>query len=206
MRQIRKRLTYANVMSSIAVFLVLGGAAFAASGLPKNSVGTKQLKNNAVTSAKVKNNSLTGADIKLSSLGTVPSATNADNATNASQLGGTPAASYVKGPVESVHLIGAAGQPEFQNACANLGLGFQPAGFYKDPFGIIHLVGDITSCSSESVLVFTLPDGFRPTTSQRFSVHNTDTTVGTVRVDPNGEVTTFSDSEPVINGITFRTD
>ena len=31
MKQIRKRLTYANVMSSIAVFLVLGGAtAFAA--------------------------------------------------------------------------------------------------------------------------------------------------------------------------------
>ena len=39
--QIRKRLTYANVMSSLAVFLVLGGAtAFAA--LSKNSVGSKR--------------------------------------------------------------------------------------------------------------------------------------------------------------------
>ena len=41
MKQIRKRLTYANVMSSLAVFLVLGGAtAFAATQLAKNSVGT----------------------------------------------------------------------------------------------------------------------------------------------------------------------
>jgi len=52
-KQIRKRLTYANVMSSIAVFLVLGGAAVAASQLPKNSVGTTQLKKNAVKTAKI---------------------------------------------------------------------------------------------------------------------------------------------------------
>ena len=68
MNQIRKRLTYANVMSSIAVFLVLGGAAFAAVKLPKNSVGTKQLKNNAVTSAKVKDGSLLGADFAAGQL------------------------------------------------------------------------------------------------------------------------------------------
>ena len=60
MKQIRKRLTYANVMSSIAVFLVLGGAtAFAAVHLGKNSVGTKQLKKNAVTAAKIKKDAVT---------------------------------------------------------------------------------------------------------------------------------------------------
>jgi hypothetical protein len=64
-KKIRKRLTYANVMSSIAVFLVIGGAsAFAASHLGKNSVGKKQLKNNAVTSAKIKKNAVTAAKIK----------------------------------------------------------------------------------------------------------------------------------------------
>jgi hypothetical protein len=63
--QIRKRLTYANVMSSIAVFLVLGGAtAFAASSLGKNTVGSKQLKKNAVTAAKIKNASITTSKIK----------------------------------------------------------------------------------------------------------------------------------------------
>ena len=96
MKQIRKRLTYANVMSSIAVFFVLGGgAAIAAKNvLPKNSVGPKQLrknavtaaklkrnavtaaklKRNAVTTAKIKNRAITGAKIKTSTLGSVPSA------------------------------------------------------------------------------------------------------------------------------------
>lgn len=64
MKQIRKRLTYANVMSSIAVFLVLGGAAFAAVQLPKNSVGSKQLKKNAVTAAKIKKDAVTSAKVK----------------------------------------------------------------------------------------------------------------------------------------------
>src|SRR4051795_8546048 len=92
---IRKRLTYANVMSSLAIFLILGGAtAFAAkkigsSGLKANSVTTakikkeavttKKIKKNAVTGAKVKDGSLTGADINLSTVGTVPSATNASS-------------------------------------------------------------------------------------------------------------------------------
>jgi hypothetical protein len=54
LKQIRKRLTYANVMSSIAVFLVIGGgAAIAADVLPPNSVGTPQLKKNAVKTGKV---------------------------------------------------------------------------------------------------------------------------------------------------------
>ncbi len=67
MKQIRKRLTYANVMSSIAVFLVVGGAtAFAALG--KNTVGTTQLKKNAVTTAKIKNHSLQAADFKAGQL------------------------------------------------------------------------------------------------------------------------------------------
>lgn len=99
MKAIRSRFTYANVMSSIAVFLVLGGAtAFAASHLGKNSVGAKQLKKNSVTAAKIKGNAITatkikdgavgGAKIDESSLGTVPSATSAANAAVAANLAG----------------------------------------------------------------------------------------------------------------------
>ena len=55
MKSVRKRLTYANVMSSIAVFLVVaGGTAFAAGQLGKNSVGTKQLKKKPSAPAKIK--------------------------------------------------------------------------------------------------------------------------------------------------------
>ena len=94
MKQISKRLTYANVISTLAIFLVLGGAsAVAASQLAKNSVGAKQLKNGAVTTAKIKNGAVTGAKIKdgtitgaklvLGSLGQVPTAANAANAAHA---------------------------------------------------------------------------------------------------------------------------
>jgi hypothetical protein len=63
----RPRLSYANVAASLALFMALSGVAWAAS-LPRNSVGTKQLKRNAVTSSKVKNGSLTGSDVKNNSL------------------------------------------------------------------------------------------------------------------------------------------
>jgi hypothetical protein len=115
-------------MSSIAVFLVLGGAtAFAANQLGKNSVGSKQLKKNAVTAAKLKKNAVTGAKIKPgavngtkideATLGTVPSATTAGSANVAASLSGyshnsirlapTPVADYTAGvnsPVETTLL------------------------------------------------------------------------------------------------------
>jgi hypothetical protein len=53
MRIPRPQLTYANVIATIALFVALGGAAVAA-GLPKNSVGTNQLKRGAVSAAKLK--------------------------------------------------------------------------------------------------------------------------------------------------------
>ncbi|MDX6609262.1 MAG: hypothetical protein QOF85_1187 [Solirubrobacterales bacterium] len=107
MKQIRKRVTYANVMSSIAVFLVLGGgAAYAAKKIGSNeikgnSITTGKLKKEAVTSSKLKKNSVTtpkiangavtGAKLNLGTVGTVPNAahaTNADNANNANTVGG----------------------------------------------------------------------------------------------------------------------
>lgn len=65
----RKRLSYANVMSTIAVILALGGtSAFAASQLAKNSVGPKQLKKNAVTAAKIKKGAVDGSKVRDGSL------------------------------------------------------------------------------------------------------------------------------------------
>ena len=84
-RQFRARLTYANVITTIALFVALGGISYAATQLPKNSVESKQLKANAVTAAKIKNGAVTGAKIQLSSLGTVPSAGKADSATTAAR-------------------------------------------------------------------------------------------------------------------------
>jgi hypothetical protein len=104
LRLVRQHATYGNVTATLALFVALGGSAYAVAQFPANSVGSRQLKKNAVTTAKIKNsavtgakvrrNSLTGADIRESTLGQVPSAaaantattaTNATNATNASR-------------------------------------------------------------------------------------------------------------------------
>jgi hypothetical protein len=99
LKALRAKLSYSNVVSTICLFLLLGGAAVAATNLPKNSVGTKQLKNNSVTTAKIKNGAVTGAKVQVSSLGTVPSAASANSATHAADsdaLGGQPASAYAK--------------------------------------------------------------------------------------------------------------
>lgn len=49
----RPKLSYANVVASLALFIALGGAAVAA-GLPRNSVGAKQLRRGAVTARAIK--------------------------------------------------------------------------------------------------------------------------------------------------------
>lgn len=53
MSRVSRHLTYANVVASLALFLAIGGVGYAATKLPKNSVGTKQLKNGAVTGKKI---------------------------------------------------------------------------------------------------------------------------------------------------------
>ncbi len=136
MKSLRNRLTYANVMSSVAVFLVLGGAtAIAASQLGKNSVGSKQLKKNAVTAkkikrnavttAKIRNRAVTGAKINLATLGTVPSATHAsfaDGAGNANTVGGSSVNRvFAKIPPSSTAELGTFGAFKFVAICDGSG-------------------------------------------------------------------------------------
>lgn len=54
---LRERLSYANVMATLAFFLALSGGAYALS-VPRNSVGPQQLRKNAVTNVKIKRGSL----------------------------------------------------------------------------------------------------------------------------------------------------
>ena len=66
MSVIRQRLTYANVVSTLCLFLILAGAgAYAAGKLGRNTVGSKQ----------VKNDSLTGKDVNEATLSLARGAT-----------------------------------------------------------------------------------------------------------------------------------
>jgi hypothetical protein len=99
MKRLRPKLTYANVISTLCLFLLLaGGSAFAAAEmLPKESVGTKQLKNGAVTGKKVKKGSLTATDFAPGQLPAGPR--------------GPQGATGVKGATGAAGTAGAQGPP-----------------------------------------------------------------------------------------------
>lgn len=97
--------------------------------------------------------------------------------------------------------------PTLVNSWADIGIGNAPTGYYKDPFGIVHLRGVLAGGVTNST-AFTLPVGYRPANVERFaSVSNS--VYGWVYIDSTGTV------QPQISavganislcGITFRTD
>jgi len=65
---LRRRPSGSMVVAFAALLVAMGGTGYAAATLPKNSVGSKQLKQNAVTSSKVDNGSLLKIDFKAGQL------------------------------------------------------------------------------------------------------------------------------------------
>ena len=70
--RLRARLTYANVVATLALFIALGGSSYAVS-----KISGSQIRNASIAGKKLKRNTLGGARIKESRLGTVPRARNA---------------------------------------------------------------------------------------------------------------------------------
>jgi hypothetical protein len=65
MRSLRKHLTYANVISTLALFVALGaGTAFATGRLGPKSVGARQLRPGAVTADKIRKKAVTAPKIE----------------------------------------------------------------------------------------------------------------------------------------------
>jgi hypothetical protein len=160
MKNLKGKLTFANLISCLALFVALGGAAYAATNLPKNSVGTKQIKKGAVTGIKIKKGTITGTNINLAKLGTVPSASTAATAGTANALAA----------MEPTRLVGASGQPPFLDGSSNFTepnpFGkLPPVGFFKDHDGVVHLEGVGKPGTEEHPikgLIFQLPSGDRP--------------------------------------------
>ncbi len=197
--KLRGRLTYSNVVSTLCLFLLLsGGAAYAASQLGKNSVGPKQLKRNAVTPAKIKNNAvttakvsdeaiiaakvkkgtLTGAQIDASTLGTVPNASHADNATsadNAFRFGGTVPVP----PATPVDLL---------NGWVPYGNEYDQPAYWKDANGVVHLKGSVRQPVPGSDVIFVLPPGLRPARSTNWPATLDQAHFGTIEIEADGSV------------------
>lgn len=65
----RDRLSYANVMATLAMVVALGGIGYAAAKLPRDSVGARQIKADAVRASEQAPNSVDGGNVINGSLG-----------------------------------------------------------------------------------------------------------------------------------------
>ncbi len=157
----RIRLTYANVMATLAVFLVLGGGAYAATSLPKNSVGSQQLKAGAITPPKLSGavKKSIGSGVGLAGLPGQPGPK------------GDPGSSASAGQFEGWHEVGTQGEPQFQTTWSNPTAAekLETVAFYKDNEGIVHLRGWAKG-GGAGTAVFYLPPGFRPAPDHRLQV------------------------------------
>lgn len=89
----RPRLAYANVMSTIAVMIALGGTSYAAFSLPNNSVTSKNIKNGAVHTSDLGNGSVSSAKLQANAVtitkladGSVSTSKLADGSVSTSKL------------------------------------------------------------------------------------------------------------------------
>ncbi len=64
LHRVRSRLTYANVMSTVGVFIALGGTSYAALTLPRNSVGSSQIRAKAVGGSELRSRAVTSRVIR----------------------------------------------------------------------------------------------------------------------------------------------
>ena len=62
--KLRARLSYANVVATLALFVALGGTSYAATQLARNSVGSSQIRSKAVGSSELRSRAVTSSKIR----------------------------------------------------------------------------------------------------------------------------------------------
>lgn len=90
-------------------------------------------------------------------------------------------------PIDTVHLVGGAGEPAFQNSWVNFGAGNPALAFRKFPDGTVNIRGMVKTGATGTV-VFTLPVGYRPPSDLAWLCFAANAT-GYVGVSANGNVT-----------------
>ncbi len=228
--RIRPHLSFANVVSVLALFIALGlGTAWAA-GLANNSVKSKHIKDGQVKSADVRNNGLTGNDIKEASLGEVPLAGAAASADDADKLDGQDSSAFALNGSEAWHEVGAPGEPSFSVNLGNCAWKNQTptnnaASFTRDRSGFVHLKGVVRAeppdpehlgdpCefgeNYESREIFVLPAGYTPDLNEHLAAI-TNGKITRVEIQAGGSIFSMAPSTGVdahaflsLDGLTFR--
>lgn len=240
-----------NVVAYVALTLALGlGTAWAA-GVAKNSVKSKHIKDGQVKSADLADGGVTGADVSEGTLGEVPAANRAATATsaeNAATVDGKDSGDFAPARAEDWHVVapfrrnatetgrfreasGYCYDPDIYGPCMwrNNPYPFEgpthnEAAFYRDPYGRVHLQGNVckqvygASCAGDQVDVpdypdqpvpddiFQLPPGYRPDGVVEVATVSNDR-FAQVRIDPDGTVSAappFDYNDISLENISFR--
>lgn len=97
--------------------------------------------------------------------------------------------------------------PALLNSWVNYGIGYNPAGYYKDPTGRVHLRGLVKSGTAANAVIFTLPSGYLPPNLCIFSGSSNDAWCE-VRVDTSGNVFAQAGGSTTwisLDGVSFTT-
>jgi len=187
----------ALVISMIALSLVLGGTAFAAAASHGDKKADTKLVKKLAPTLSVKH---------AKTADNATNATNADTAANATALQGKAASAFAPSAIEAAHVVGAAGEPAFQNGWHAPGFpGDEGLSFYKDPWGIVHIQGS-TSNSGSTSTVFTLPAGYRPAKNLYLAVYGAGGSIAFIQITDTGDVNPFGGSTTFLGltNVTFR--
>jgi hypothetical protein len=115
-----------NPVAYLALFVALGGSAYAATNLPRNSVGSSQIRNGAVTVAKIRRHAVMAAALASNSVGS-------DAVQSGAVTGAKIAPHSLTGSVFAPGTIpAAAATPKLQTTIASVVYG-PPAGYGPPP-------------------------------------------------------------------------
>ena len=158
--------------------VIAAGQIIAAAGIAKNGIGNVVSQGPEGAGATSGGNTCAGvSDIILCNAGDYlqlaaygSTAWSLNNATHLTYMSvvqvdrpgpqGPPGGS-VNIPMDPWHVVGAAGEPAFENGWVNYGSGFAPAAFRKSPDGRVHIRGLVVGGATNSN-IFTLPAGYWP--------------------------------------------
>jgi hypothetical protein len=189
MRRIRQHLSFANVVSVIALFVALGGTALASVIITKNSqVGRDTISGHRPPSGRHPNiiaGSINGKDLAK------------------------PQKAKSAGLVDTTSHGGCKNTNDDENWRTTDPVQPYRVGFYRDPYGRVHLQGTFENCgASGATVVFTLPQGYRPSNTLWEEAGNPgSTTPSSVGISADGAVTPLDvlhGGTATLDGISFR--
>ena len=133
---------------------------------------------------------------------------------NADRLDGLDSGAFAPKAVENWHEVGAPGEPAFTSSgWTNFGSPHTTAGFYKDPYGVVHLKGLVKwtggGHSAQCVTPFVLPQGYRPAAREIHPSLKNDTP-GRIDILTDGSVSACGGQDlnggewVALDGISFR--